>query len=228
LRFAFHNNYFLSAIFTQIGLFKKEGSADLTTPASLQPIRCRQLLSHVLLPRRGSNLDAWIIQAFLLVSSQKWGLDKHNYEDREGFESSVRFLTPFPPHFSQRSLNSHRTLFPIRMFGFVNHALSSILVSSNTRGRPDSPGPCEKCIGKAEPSKSLSLSLPYLSVSFSTSWLTIQSRYSLMGWTVAVYIEWALGQSRGSEIGAPGENTNLPGSSAARGWYNYKTYWLKM
>jgi hypothetical protein len=96
-------------------------------------------------------------------------LTKHNCEDREGFESSIRFLTPFPPHFSQRSLNSHLNLFPIRMFVFDHHALSSILVSSNIRDRPDSPGPCEKCFGKAEPSKSLSLSLPYLSVSFSAS-----------------------------------------------------------
>jgi len=50
------------------------------------------------------------------------------------------------------------------MFGFGHHAASFVLISSNTRDRPDSPGPCEKCIGKAEPSKSLSLSLPYLSV----------------------------------------------------------------
>ena len=39
-------------------LITKEGRADLTAPASLQPIRCRQLLSHGLRPRRVSNLDA--------------------------------------------------------------------------------------------------------------------------------------------------------------------------
>jgi len=87
---------------------------------------------------------------------RKESLAKHNCEDREGFESSIRFLTPFPPHFSQRSLNSRLSLFPIRMFGFVHYAVSSVHISSNTRDRPDSPGPCEKCIGKAEPSKSLS------------------------------------------------------------------------
>ena len=125
----------------------------------------------------------WFLIIPFWVHRKNEHLEKHNCEDREGFESSVMLLTPFPPHFSQRSLNSHRTLFPIRMFGFVHHALSSALISSNTRDRPDSPVPCEKCIGKSKPSKSLSLSLPYLSVSFSTSWPIIQSRYSLVRWT---------------------------------------------
>ena len=119
------------------------------------------------------HFEADVLRLGLKALSKNEYLAKHNCEDREGCESSVRFLTPFPPHFSQRSLNSHPNLFPIRMFGFVHHALSSVLISSNTRDRPDSPGPCEKCIGKAEPSKSLSLSLPYLSVSFFASWPTI-------------------------------------------------------
>ncbi len=49
-------NYIISRHFLPFG------RADLTSSASLQPIRCSSLQLHGLRPRRCSNLGPWIIQ----------------------------------------------------------------------------------------------------------------------------------------------------------------------
>jgi len=73
------------------------------------------------------------------------------------------------------------------MFGFVHPALPSVHISSNTRDRPDSPGSCAKCFGKAEPSKSLSLSLLYLNSYASPGthfWNESLSQSAIVKWRV--------------------------------------------